>query len=77
MSAAGPDSVNTMIKTVSIMLLLFLCFLFELFTDWEQRGSGSVSNTTDGFWQWMVDRCSVWPVTKEFRCGRAGGTLCP
>lgn len=21
------------------------------------------------FWLWMVDRCSIWPVTKEFRCG--------
>lgn len=29
------------------------------------------------FWLRMVDRCSIWPGTKEFRCGRAGERSAP
>lgn len=62
------------------MLFLFLYFLSELFTEWEQKGV-EVSqilqaNTTDGFWLWMVDCCSIWPVTKEFRLWAYWKTLC-
>lgn len=63
------------------LFLLLLSFLSELFTEWEQKGV-EVSwilqaNTTDGFWLWMVDRCSIWPVAKEFQLWACWKTLCP
>ena len=67
---------------VLTVLFLFPSFLLELFTECEQRvkGTGGVlkSSTMDCFfWLRMVDRCSIWPGTKEFRCGRAGERSAP
>lgn len=82
-SSCRISAVNTIIKTELLFSLLFLLlsFLFELFTEWEQRGL-EVSwflqaNTADGFWLRMLNRCSIWPLTKEFQCGCVGERSAP
>lgn len=80
-------AVNTMIKTELLFPLCYFCSYLSCLSYLQNgsrrvKGSGGVLNaagynTTDGFWLWMVDRCSIWPVTKEFRCGRAGENALP
>lgn len=72
--------VNTMMKNELLFSPCFIFmpifFLFELFTEQERRGGWESCRTTRRL-DFGCVRCSIWPVTKEFRLWACWGAFCP